>query len=410
MSFVKIKTAMITSVLLVVASGIVFSLNFYLNKKDPDLRILSPVSQSFSILSFSNKREPPKKVIYGYLPYWSLEKAKYIQYDKLTDIAYFGLHIDEKGDFLKVQNGETVPGYNHWKNSKELEKVIENSKKYDVRFALTVISHVDSVSDNFLDCRECWDTLSNNIIQELIKKDLHDVNLNFEYVELTPREKADQYTDFVDYLNKRLEATIGESTVVVSTFADSIVKERVTHIEELGKVSDMLFIMGYDFHRPSSNTAGPVSPIGGKGVHASYDLETMLGDYLAFVPPNKILLGVPYYGYNWVVERDEEYAKRINGGDDIGYSQSQTYEAIMETVITVKPDIKWDDLAKSPYFTYVSPETGSIREVYYDDVDSLRVKYDMVNELDLAGVGIWALGYDGGYEELWRLLKQEFID
>jgi len=410
MSFVKIKTGMITSVVLVLFFGVVFSLNLYINDHDPSLSILSPISRSFSILAFSNKREPPKKMIYGYLPYWSLEKGKYLQYDKLTDIAYFGLHIDEKGDFLKIKNGETVPGYNHWKNSKELDDIIANAKKYDVNFALTIISHVDDVSDRFLDCRECWDNLADNIIQELIQKDLKDVNLNFEYAELTPKEKAHQYTQFVDFLNKRLEATVGESTVVVSTFADSIVKERVTHIESLGKVADLLFIMGYDFHRPSSDTAGPVSPIGGKGVHAEYDLETMLHDYLAFVPPNKILLGVPYYGYNWVVERDEKYAKRINGDDDIGYSQSQTYESIMETVITVKPEVKWDDLSKSPYFTYVSPETGSLREVYFDDVDSLRVKYEMVNDHDLAGVGIWALGYDGGYEELWRLLRQEFVD
>jgi len=407
---VKIKTAMLTSIALVLLSGVVFGLNHHLNQKGTNLKVLSPVSHSFSILSFNSKREPPKKIIYGYLPYWTINKAKYLQYDKLTHIAYFGLHIDEKGNFLKYQDGETVPGYNNWYNNKDLPVIIQNAKNYNVQFALTVISHVDNVSDKFLDCRECWNTLANNIIQELIKKDIKDVNLNFEYAQLTPKNKAKQYTEFVDFLNKRLEAVLGESTLTVSTFADSVVKDRVTEIEGLGKVADLIFIMGYDFHRPTSDTSGPVAPIGGKGVHAEYDLQTMLQDYLTVVPPNKIVLGVPYYGYNWVVEKDEEYAKRVNGQDDRGYSQSQTYESIMETVITIKPDIKWDDLAKSPYFTYISPDTGSIRSVYYDDVDSLRAKYDLVNKLDLAGAGIWALGYDGGYEELWRLLKEEFID
>lgn len=410
MSYVRIKTAMITSVVLVLVSGLAFSLNHLLYGQNTNLEVLSPVGHSFSILAYSNKREPPKKIIYGYLPYWSLNKAKYIQYDKLTDIAYFGLHIDEKGDFLARENGETVPGYNNWMNNPELDNVIAEAKKHNVNVSLTVVSHVDEVSDKFLDCQPCWLNLSNNIINELIEKDLTDVNLNFEYVELTPKEKAYQYTEFVDFLNRRLDETMGDSTLTVSTFADSIVKDRITDIEGLGKAADLIFIMGYDFHRPTSDTAGPVAPIGGKGVHADYDLQTMIRDYLAFVPPNKIILGVPYYGYNWVVANDVEYARRINGRDTIGYSQSQTYESIMETVLTVKPNIRWDDLAKTPYFVYVSPETGSLREVYYENVDSLQIKYDMVNGLDLAGVGIWALGYDGGYEELWRLLEREFID
>ncbi|MFC1755938.1 glycosyl hydrolase family 18 protein [Patescibacteria group bacterium] len=410
MSFVKIKTAMMASVSMVLVLGILFSINYYLNRQNPNLVILSPISDSFSILSFTKKRDPPKKIVYGYLPYWTLERAKYLQYDRLTDIAYFGLHIDAKGDFISVQNGEYVPGYNHWKNSEDLKRIIAEAKLHGVNVSPTIISHVDEVSDQFLDCRECWDNLANNIIKELDSHELTDVNLNFEYAEYTPIEKAQQYTQFVDFLNKKLDKEYGNSTVVVATFADSIVKDRVSDIEGLSKAADLLFIMAYDFHRPTSDTAGPVAPLGGKGVHAEYDIETMIKDYRSFTPPNKIIMGVPYYGYNWVVEEDAKYAARISGTDEIGYSQSQTYEYIMETIIKVKPDIKWDNLAKSPYFTYTSPETGSIREVFYDDVDSLRLKYEMINNLDLAGVGIWALGYDGGYEELWNLIGERFVE
>src|ERR1019366_1377578 len=37
----------------------------------------------------------------------------------------------------------------------------------------------------------------------------------------------------------------------------------------------------------------------------------------------------------------------------------------------------------------------SWRELYYDDAQSLGEKYDMVYAFGLAGVGMWALGYDG---------------
>lgn len=404
MWFVKKKTIILLLVILTVG------ITPILLKSNTIKSVISPLSKTFSIFSLNKKREPPNKTIYGYLPYWVLDDAKYIQYDKLTDIAYFGLHIDENGNFLtKDGDGNIHPGLNQWRNNSKVKEIIKKSKENDVNFALTIISHVDETSTKFLDCRSCWDTLKNNIVKELIDYDIKDVNLNFEYVEFTPKEIADKYTQFTKYINEELDAAFSDSKVVVASFADSLVKERVTRIEDIGNVSDGIFIMAYDFHRPNSDNAGPVAPINGKGVHAEYDIATMLTDYLSYVSPDKLILGVPYYGYNWVVEDDEQYAKRLKGTDEIGYSQSQTYANIMETILEVEPEINWDELAKTPYFTYISPKTLSTREVYFDNVDSLKEKYKLVKDLNLQGVGIWALAYDGGYTELWELLEQEFL-
>lgn len=409
--FVNYKKMAKTVSIFSLAIGVIFGLNYLVKKQNPNLSIISPLSKSFSILALTNRRDTPKKIIYGYLPYWTIGQTEYLQYDKLTDIAYFGLHIDAQGNFIKLtENNELHPGYNNWRNSQDLKIVIENCRKYGVNFALTIISHQDDISDKFLDCRECWDKLAENVIRELIEYNITDLNLNFEYVEFTPKEKAEQYTQFVQFMNERLDKEFVNSKLVVSTFADSIVKERITRIESLGKAADQIFIMAYDFHRPNSDNAGPVSPIDGKGIHAEYDLRTMLKDYLAYVPPSKLIMGVPYYGYNWVVGTDEDYGERIEGSDEIGYSQSQTYEAVMETIIKLKPEIKWDELAKVPHFTYISPETKKIRHVYYENSESLGEKYDLINTYNLAGVGIWALGYDGGYRELWTLLENKFID
>lgn len=408
MTVVKKKILISSSVILISALCLIVVVNYTIRKQNPHLSILSPISKSFSILAFASKRVPPNKIIYGYLPYWSIEDSKYLQMGKLTDIAYFGLYIDENGNFIKIENGETDPGYNNWLNNPDLDDLIKKAKDHDVRFSLTVISHVDETSDKFLDCRKCWDNLADNLIKELHRKNIKDVNLNFEYVNYVPHEKADQYSQFVEFLKKRLDEEFGNSQLVVSTFADSIVKDRITDVEKLGNVADYLFIMGYDFHRPTSDTAGPVAPMEGKGVLSDYDITNMLNDYLSYVPPNKLILGVPYYGYNWVVNSDQQYAKRIEGSDNVGYSQSQTYESVMETILLMKPTLEWDDLAKAPYFTYVSPETGSTRMVYFENAESLSFKYQLAQDKGLAGVGIWALGYDSGYNELWDLLARFF--
>jgi spore germination protein YaaH len=388
---------------------------FYLKGVYFEGKKLSPISESMSIFSFFKETPKPKKIIYGYLPYWSLNQIEYLQLDKLTDIAYFGLYLNPDGSFteeIESEEGELIsePGYLNWKENEELEDLIERSNKNGVRFSLTVISHIDETSDAFLDCRECWDTFAQNLITELDSKGIRDVNLNFEYVEFTDGDRPQKYSDFVKFLNTELDKTYGNSFLVVSTFADALVKPRITDVESLSTRADALFIMAYDFHRPTSDNAGPVAPIDGKGVHAEYDINTMLADYFTVSPPNKLIMGVPYYGYNWVVKEDVEYAERMEGSDLMGYSQSQTYAAIMDNILELEPEVKWDELGETPYFTYISPETEAIREVYFENRDSLEIKYNLINSYELGGVGIWALGYDEGYVELWNLLSKEFLE
>lgn len=375
--------------------------------------IISPHGDSFSVLAITTKNdyfEGPQHIVYGFLPFWSLEHVEHLQLDKLTDIAYFALNIDEEGHIktLTDEGGED-PGYSLWKESEKLDKLLSEGKERGIRFSLTIISHEDEVSNKFLECTNCWNTFVNELINELNSKNIQHVNLDFEYAEEVDEEIANQYTLFVDFVNKKLDEKFGNSFVMVSTFADAFKKSRITKVDDLAKIADGLFIMGYDFHRPTSDNAGPIAPINGLGKEHEYDIQTMLTDYQANVPPNKMILGVPYYGYNWVVGKEEPYAERIEGNDVLGYSGSQTYADIMETRLEYNPEVMWDEVGKAPYFTYVSEETGSAREVYYEDVKSLRIKYKLAKDLNLAGIGIWALGYDMGYQELWQLLNDEFF-
>ncbi len=383
-----------------------------------NLQTLDPITRSKNIFSYFLKvKHKPKRIIFGYLPYWSIDKIQYLQTEKLTDIAYFGLHIKEDGSFVTTDEEEKPnPAYDAWRNNKDLSDFIKYAQKSGIRISLTVVSHNDEISDKFLDCTECWTVLAENIKKELDHHSIVDVNMNFEYVEFPDEEKTKLYSQLVDFINLELDKTYSNSYVTVATFADSFVNPRVTNVEELGKIADGLFIMAYDFHNPNSDNAGPVAPVDGIGVYSNYDLTTMINDYLRVVPPSKILLGVPYYGYNWVVEKDEEYAKRIpndeddEGEDEKDKSMSQAYSDVMDLIVEIKPDLKWDELAKVPYFTYVSPETGALREVYFENEDSLKAKFEIVEKHDLAGVGIWALGYDGGYQELWNLLGDKFLN
>ncbi|MFC1700484.1 glycoside hydrolase family 18 protein, partial [Patescibacteria group bacterium] len=287
--------------LMVLALG---SAGYVLERKIAGKDVLTPFSRSVNIFSLFGRTEKPKKIIYGYLPYWSIEKSEYLQLDKITHIAYFGLYLNSDGNFMKTTTDAddvviVEPARDNWENNDDLTKLIRKAKRRDVRVALTVIAHIDEDSDAFLDCRSCWDTLLNNLRMELDKKKITDVNLNFEYVGFTEEDKQDKFVELTSFLNTELDKTYEDSYLVVSAFADSIEKQRISSkLEKLGKAADGVFIMGYDFHRPESESVGPVSPISGPG----FNITQMLKEHLSELPPNKVILGVPYYGYNWVVE------------------------------------------------------------------------------------------------------------
>lgn len=377
---------------------------------------INPFAKGFNlrdILGFSVSKPIEKKsydkVVYGYLPYWVLDQTDHLQYEKLTDIAYFGLYLESDGKFrTEDENGDIDSGYNKWLNSSKLDSVISKSKKSGVRFALTVIAHEDESIDEFLNCRACWDVSLTQIVDQLDFKGIKDVNLNFEHAEYTDSDIAAKFAEYAKFVNESLDsrfAGLGGSFVTVAAFADSAVKPRVSSdLDALARNTDGIFIMAYDFHRPSSERAGPVAPLGGRGVVGSYDLKTMMADYLSQAPPNKLILGVPYYGYNWVVEAEEPYAARIEGNDSIGYSESQMYDVISSFIEEKEIELKWDELAQVPFYFYISEETGSLRSVYFENQQSLAKKYGFANENGLLGVGIWALGYDGDRDELWVIL------
>jgi spore germination protein YaaH len=170
--------------------------------------IVSPTSDSISVFKLLSKQvlRSDNYVVYGYLPYWSLDKAEYLKYDNLTDLAYFGLYIEGDGNFQAYNDDGTMEsGYLNWYENPEVENIIKDAQQKGVRVALTIISHNDDYSTSFLNCGSCWDTLINNTYDELTRMGIKDVNLNFEYTTYVDQNIADKYTEFVAYFNKEMD-------------------------------------------------------------------------------------------------------------------------------------------------------------------------------------------------------------
>lgn len=390
---------------------------------------LHPLDNSHSVLGtrsvFKKHVDGPR--VYAFLPFWSLSKDMNVK--DLTDLAYFGLNVDSKGRIVK-----TDALYNKWLESEKLAQAFKKVKQQGGRLSLTLICHDDEDIDAILRCKECWNDLYADLKKELDRSNIKDVNLDFEYSGYTTKKNALLYSELAGYLNAKLDKAYGDSFVVVSANADSAdraeragadsVKNlgsdaggkedtntkanvRLTDPQSLASVVDAIFIMAYDFHRPASGNAGPVSPFEGSYTTTRLNLVKTLESYLKVVTPDKLILGLPFYGYDWVVEDTKPMSARIEGNDSIGFSKSRTYAEIIDILVDKQIEPLWDETSKTPYFNYVDEGTGSKRQVWYDNAESLEVKYSLVKDKRLSGVGIWALGFEGGYGDIWNFLKSK---
>ena len=116
---------------------------------------------------------------------------------------------------------------------------------------------------------------------------------------------------------------------------------------------------------------------------------------LTEIPSEKILLGVPNYGYDWILPFVRGESEAVTIGN---------VEAVQIAIANNAP-IRFDELAQSPFFSY--EDDGILHEVWFEDVRSLQRKYDLIEEYNLRGIGVWQIMRL--FRAMWVLYDSRFI-
>jgi spore germination protein YaaH len=111
------------------------------------------------------------------------------------------------------------------------------------------------------------------------------------------------------------------------------------------------------------------------------------------VPPAKILLGVPFYGYEWDTVDGSKYSPVEARGS------VASLERIEQMLNDKTLELIWDRNSLTPYG--VSSSSGQVSQIYFENETSIRLKLDFVKSAGLGGIAIWALGYEGRTNWLW---------
>lgn len=136
----------------------------------------------------------------------------------------------------------------------------------------------------------------------------------------------------------------------------------------------LVFPLNYYIWHPCSYKYGPplaVAPLN--------QVRRVVEYALTRIPPEKIQLGIPNYGYDWPLP----YERGITVARTIGNIEAR------QLAVTYGVPISFDEPSASPFFFYESE--GIRHEVWFEDVRSMEAKFSLVNEYGLRGIGIWQI-------------------
>lgn len=401
------KKFLITAGIIIIVLGIPFF----------GIRHLYPTTSPFKALAYMNyhrthPRENLTKRTVGYAPYWQLEKMQNIRLDLLTDVIYFSLTVDDNGKFAtKDSKGEKDKGWEAW-NKAPANDLLAKTQIMGGNAGLTVSALKNERIKNFLNLDGSQTNLINATVKQIKKKHLKLINLDFEYTGEPSEDLPPKFTSFVSKFRQELDAKVPGTELDINVMARSGRDPGLFEIEKLKTSVDRFIVMSYDYYTPGSDSAGPVAPMNGHDTKRYFfDVTTTYNDLLAIVDKNKIIMGIPYYGYDWPVkDKTNPRSLALKQSDQNGYVETLSYGRARQDETFSGNNCQFDALAQEPWCGYTDPETGKDRVAWFENNQSIKVKYDFAESNDLAGIAIWSLGYDKTYPELWDVLKQTFVN
>lgn len=340
-----------------------------------------------------------KPQIIGFQPFWLLERADKPYEKYITTFTFFGLTLDSDGTIVKLVNPqEEEPGWTTIRKEGFQEKLNQAKKDRLKPSLLLHNSDEASISALIKEPQKHAKNLISDVTPIMQKYGFEDLNLDIESFKEASESAQQQFTIFVKEVKKGMdENNLGTLTVEINPTA--LIKSYLINVEEIGKIADYLVLMAYDFHYIYSYLAGPVAPIGGAGEVREYDVETALNEMLNIIPPEKIILGIPLYGYEWETLSNKPGAATIPGS-----GATASNRRVIELLASCDNCPRAvNELSREPYVIFPEPDSDYFHQIYYEDEESIKEKLKLAKEYKISGVALWALGYEG--DKILRSLK-----
>lgn len=323
------------------------------------------------------------KRVLGWHPYWMGTSYNNYDWSMLSDLSYFSYEVD-------ANTGNAVTTHN-WATANVV--TVAQANGVNVNLCVTLFSN----HATFLGSSTSKQTLITNLINAVQQRNAKGVNIDFEGV---PNAQSAAFTSFMISLCNQMHASVPNSEVSIALPA--VNWNNTYDVTSMAPYVDLFCIMGYDYYWSGSTTAGPTDPLYNFQTSYNYTLTKSITYYLDNgVPKSKLVLGLPYYGREWPTSASTVPSATTATG------VTRTYDYVRTNSTGNYNTAQWDANSFTPYYTY---NNGNWNQCFINSAWSLGKRYDVVNQQGIAGIGIWALGYDDGYTELWDKISEKFSD
>lgn len=196
--------------------------------------------------------------------------------------------------------------------------------------------------------------------------------------ESLPSSSGSDLTAFVAALRAALPATDTVGVAVGPKVSAHEPGEGLFQYARLGAVADLVQVMTYDEH-DNTSAPGPVSATPWAARVAAYAASV--------IPPSKILLGVPAYGYDWSAP---------------GHGTTVTLGQALALAARHGVTPQFDPVSGEDHFTYTSA-SGTLHTVWFESAAGAAAKRAIALRLGLRGLAVWTLG--GESPGFWTALE-----
>jgi spore germination protein YaaH len=196
----------------------------------------------------------------------------------------------------------------------------------------------------------------------------HYAGMDIDYENLQASDRQ-AFTTFITQLARALHAKgkiLSVALFAKASDAGYAPRNVAQDYAAIGRAADQVRLMGYDYHWATS-PSGPIAPVSW--------LTQVLRYAKTQIPAAKIILGVPYYGYDW------------SGG----HGASVTWRQAIQVAGHYHAQLRYDADSQAPWFRYTD-STGHVHTVWFEDARSAQAKFSLARRAGIGGVYLWMYG------------------
>jgi len=360
------------------------------------LIIITALSFLLSTLSPANANNPPRKILSGWLPDYSLARNLPTvegNLDLIRDISPFWYGLTGENS---IKDKYALGRYTTPK-----EQVIARLKANGILLLPTITDdNKKLVLANILANPTSRSNVVQTIKSQVLKHNYDGIDLDFEtfYTQDGRSSWAALKPNWIAFIKELSKALHDQGKLLSVTTPPDFAPETkragnwVYSWAEIGPFIDRLRIMAYDF---STRSPGPIGPLPWTEDGVKYAITQM--------PASKVFLGIPGYGRDWIT--------KVEGVCPKDFASSVVVGAKAAIVMREVPNLAASNNALPTYNTthaestftykktYVDPTNSASfctasRTVWYPDERSYAARTNLVGKYRLGGIAVWTFGME----------------